>query len=112
MFSAVTTDPAHVNFQFQHLPDGMFKDPELTLPHLYKWNAEHNPNYPLFVFQDGEQRRYITHAFVDKAIDRAARYAFATAGPSIQTPAAGPRRVVAVLANTGEFYCFIYQDPL
>ena len=91
---------APVTFEF-HAPGGdILKKPDLVVTQLYEWNARMNPNYPLFLYHDGEGRRYITYSSAEVAIARAARYILRTVKlhtDILETP----RPVVGILANTG-----------
>ncbi|KAI0660272.1 hypothetical protein C8Q70DRAFT_1105691 [Cubamyces menziesii] len=55
---------------------------DVALPQLYDWNAEHNAQYPLFVFHDGECLSHITYSAANQAIDRAARLVLQELGPA------------------------------
>ena len=98
MHSTATRDASHVNFEFHAPGEDLLKKPDLALQQLYDWNATNNPDYPLFVFADGQQRRYITYSAANEAINRAARYALSSVGPNVPGEA---RKLITVLANTG-----------
>ena len=91
---------APVTFDF-HAPGGdILKKPDLVVTQLYEWNAKMNPNYPLFLYHDGEERRYITYSSAEVAVTRAARYVFRSVNPHgdvLETL----RPVIGILANTG-----------
>ena len=93
-------DSVHITFEFRAPGDDVLKNPALVITELYDWNAQNNPNYPIFVFHDGQKRQYITYSSANEAINRAARYACSSVGSPGGTPGQ-PRRLVAVLANTG-----------
>ena len=44
----------------------------ITIPDLLEWHAEHNADYPLFRFHDGQAAKEITYAEARKGIRRAA----------------------------------------
>ena len=98
MFSAATVDAAHITFDFHPPDDDVLKD--LIVPQLYDWNARENPNYPLFVFHDGERRQYITYSTANKAIDRAARYALSVTGSCAGILGKSPV-TIGILAHAG-----------
>ncbi|OSC98631.1 acetyl-CoA synthetase-like protein [Trametes coccinea BRFM310] len=64
-----------------HPPAELIKRDDVALPQLYEWTAKHNPNYPLFMYQDGEEMKYITYSVVDRAINRAAKFVQAQLAP-------------------------------
>ncbi|CDO73876.1 hypothetical protein BN946_scf185016.g33 [Trametes cinnabarina] len=64
-----------------HPPTELIKRDDVALPQLYEWTAKHNPNYPLFMYQDGEEMKYITYSAVDRAINRAAHFVQAQLRP-------------------------------
>ena len=79
--------------------DDVFSDSSFIVPDLYAWSAQYNPYYPLFLYVDNGQHRYITYSTANEAINRAARYALSCTG-QVRKPS--PHRpVVAILANTG-----------
>ncbi|RPD58224.1 acetyl-CoA synthetase-like protein [Lentinus tigrinus ALCF2SS1-7] len=73
----------------------------ITIPGLYEWHAEHNPNYSLFRFHDGQAVKDVTYAQACQGIRRVAKYVRAIAGsPSVA------REPVAILANADSItYC-------
>lgn len=92
-----------------------FKPPPLDgtilVPELFGWNAEHNPDHPLFVFADGPQgeTRTIKYPEAFRIIKRAARivkahyrrYESVYAGKGMLQAQTGP--VLGILANAGTF---------
>ena len=87
-------------------PGCAFKTPpldgSLTLPEIYDWHAEHNAQYPLFVYHDRirEELVRLSYAEVVGAAHRAGRLVLAAIGIDRDCPSAkcGP---VAILARTG-----------
>ena len=65
-----------------------------TIPYLYEWHARHNPEYPLFIFNDDKDTRSLTYGQAIKGIRRVAQTIRGLVATS-------ERRVVAILANTG-----------
>ncbi|KAI8995250.1 acetyl-CoA synthetase-like protein [Trametes punicea] len=62
--------PAHVTAVY-NAPEELIKRNDVALPQLYEWSAKHNPNYPLFMYQDEKELKYITYRAANRAIDRA-----------------------------------------
>ena len=91
--------PKNVAVDFR-APTHLVERKGVAVPQLYQWNAVENPNYPLFVYDDGGKLEYITYAAANAAMDRAARYVLRSVGCGCNTFAAS-RPVVAILANTG-----------
>ena len=94
--------PSHIKSDF-HIPHGLLGRKDLTLSHLYDWNAKENPNYPLFVYHDPAAAKveYITYATANAAIDRSARFLTHSVGREPASPTGLP--VIAILANTGAY---------
>ena len=44
-----------------------------TIPYLYEWHARHNPEYPLFIFNDDKDTRSLTYGQAIKGIRRVAQ---------------------------------------
>lgn len=94
------TLPAHVTADFVGSKE-LLERHDMAVPQLYEHHAEHNPNYPVFVYHDGERVQYINYATTNHAIDRAARYIGSQVG--VNNKHAGiDKPVVGVLANAGE----------
>ena len=96
-----TQVPGHVSTDFQ-VPKDLIERKDVSVSQLYQWNATENPNFPLFVYHDGEKLEYITYVTANAAIDRAARFTLRSVGRSSK-PLAARRPIVAILANTGAF---------
>ncbi len=95
--------PSHISLDF-HVPYELLKHEDATLSHLYHWNAEENPNYPLFLYHDpatGAKVEYITYSTANEAINRAARYLTHSVGRESTALTGLP--VIGILANTGTF---------
>ncbi|KAI0672433.1 acetyl-CoA synthetase-like protein [Trametes maxima] len=100
--------PPHVTTEFRAPLD--LVDKGLTIPELYDVHAKSNPNYPLFVYHDGEQRQFITYAAANPAIDRAARYIASGLGPRADVTNPNAKLpIVAILANadTITYFCTV-----
>ena len=85
----------------------------ITIPDLFEWHAEHNADYPLFRFHDGQAAKEITYAEACKGIRRAAKYVRSFAGRASALSDGGTRTPVAILANAGaltSFSCFRSAD--
>ncbi len=65
----------------------------VTIPHVFEWNAKVNPNHPLFRYHDGYRIREITFAQAILGIRRAARYVNALVGTQ--------PTCIAIVTNTG-----------
>ncbi|KAI0327453.1 hypothetical protein GY45DRAFT_1256970 [Cubamyces sp. BRFM 1775] len=63
-------------------PHELLARDDVALPQLYDWNAQHNAEYPLFVFHDGERLVHITYHAANQAIDRSASLILQKHGPS------------------------------
>ncbi|KAI0332229.1 acetyl-CoA synthetase-like protein [Cubamyces sp. BRFM 1775] len=87
--------PAHISTEFRAPLDIL--DAGAALPQLYDWHAKENPNFPLFTYNNGGKREFITYAEANQAINRAAHYVASGLRPR-EAGATPP--VVAVLANT------------
>ncbi|KAF8315479.1 acetyl-CoA synthetase-like protein [Cantharellus anzutake] len=70
-------------------------DGSLTVPQLIDWQAEHSPNHPLFVFDDGPNKVWITWSKVRIAIERAARIVRALNVPRLGTSS----KIIGILAS-------------
>ncbi|RPD58184.1 acetyl-CoA synthetase-like protein [Lentinus tigrinus ALCF2SS1-7] len=90
--------PAHVKTDF-HSPEELRERTDITVAQLYEWHAKANPDYPLFIYQDGDKLEYITHSTAYRAIDRVARYVASIAGTG-GSEASSNQPVVALFANT------------
>ncbi|TFK94521.1 acetyl-CoA synthetase-like protein [Polyporus arcularius HHB13444] len=90
--------PAHVRTDFRS-PDELRARTDITVAQLYEWHAKENPDYPLFIYQDGDSLEYITHSKAYRAIDRVARYVASIAGTGSRE-ASSNQPVVALFANT------------
>ena len=66
---------------------------KLSVPEVFEWHAEENPNLPFFRYFDGTQLHTITSAQVIQAIRHMARYIRSRAGTF--------PKVIAVIANAG-----------
>ena len=100
MSSTVVSSAADISLEFHPPTELTQKWRDLVVTDLYDYNAKHNPNYPLFLFHDGQEKKYLTWSTADKGITRAARYAVSCVGP--HTNESGkPRRTVAMIANSG-----------
>ncbi|KAI0702388.1 acetyl-CoA synthetase-like protein [Cerioporus squamosus] len=97
--------PAHIRTDFRS-PDELRTRSDTTVAQLYEWHAKVNPDYPLFIYQDGDQLEYITHSTAYRAIDRVARYVASIAGTSARE-ASSNQPVVALFANidTITYFC-------
>ncbi|KAF7798294.1 hypothetical protein EIP86_009513 [Pleurotus ostreatoroseus] len=77
------------------VPKRLIEKGPLTLVDFYDWNAEQNPEHPLFRFHDGSQITTICWKDAVRASHRAARFFSSSV---IQQDATPP--VVGILANT------------
>jgi hypothetical protein len=87
-------------------PYGAYNQPpidgSLTIPEVFDWHAEHNPQYPLFVYPDDDTLKYITMEETAHGMHRAARH-YACHFTSLgHPPAVRDSPVVALFALTGE----------
>ncbi len=98
----LATLPAHVTTDF-HPSTELVKQTDFVLPKVYEWHAKENPNYPLFVYHDGDHLQYITYSQANRAMDRIARFVASIVGTGHATPP-----VVALFANAGET---LYPPP-
>lgn len=78
------------------VPKRLIEKGSATLVDLYDWNAEQNPDHPLFHFHDGSQITTICWKEAVRAGHRAARFFTALIPQQTDTPV-----VVGILANTG-----------
>ncbi|RDX43676.1 acetyl-CoA synthetase-like protein [Lentinus brumalis] len=94
--------PPHVSTDFREPAELIARD-DVAVSQYYAWQAKNNPNYPLFVYQDGDHLEYITYARANRAMDRVARYVASTVGAGT----GGERPVVALFANadTITYFC-------
>ena len=99
--------PPHIDLHFR-APDELLHKKSAVIPQLYDWHAKENPNYPLFVYHDGDKLEYITYSTVNRAIERAARYTASILG-EVAADGAG-RKIVGVLASTGNAFHFIMEE--
>ena len=98
----IATLPAHIATEF-HKPTQLLERSDVILPQFYQWHATENPNYPLFVYQDGDHLEYITYSQANRAMERIARFVASVVGTGHVVPP-----VVALYANAGEYFCFTY----
>ena len=103
LYPMSSTSVPTITGEFNAPGEEVLSNPNLVISDLFAWNARHNPSYPLFRWNDGGELRHITYSTANEAMVRSARYALVSMGPSTD-PTSPPRRVVAVLANTGEIY--------
>ncbi|PIL33562.1 hypothetical protein GSI_04185 [Ganoderma sinense ZZ0214-1] len=56
--------PAHISPNFR-VPDELLKSQDTTLSQLYQWNAQENPNSPLFIYHDPSSAKleYVTYSY-------------------------------------------------
>ncbi len=94
--------PPHVSTDFREPAELIARD-DVAVSQYYAWQAKNNPNYPLFVYQDGDHLEYITYARANRAMDRVARYVASTVGAGT----GGERPVVALFANAGKYVKYI-----
>ena len=92
--------PSHISTEFR-APDELLRRTDVAVPQLYQWHAKENPNYPLFVYHDGQKLEYVTYSQANRAMDRAARYV-ASSVSTTRRDASAARPVVALFANTGQ----------
>lgn len=95
-------------------------DGTILVPELFGWNAEHNPDHPLFVFADGPQgeMRTIRYPEAFRIIKRAAkivkarcgRYESGSEGNGLEKAQTGP--VLGILANAGTFLPWCPEHPI
>ncbi|TBU28871.1 acetyl-CoA synthetase-like protein [Dichomitus squalens] len=75
-------------------PRKLIESGAIAIPELFEWNAEENPEYPLFCFPNHSgAHRIIPYAEAIRAIRRVARYVLSFADNR-------ERRTIAILANT------------
>ena len=91
--------PSNVSTEFR-VPSELIARDDVAIPEYYAWQAKANPNYPLFVYQDGDQLGYVTYAQANRAMDRVARYVTSVVQSS-KRGHGGERPVVALFANAG-----------
>lgn len=77
-------------------------DGSLTVPQIYDWHYNHNPNHPVFVYADSSGS-VSSHSFADvvPAAHRAARQIAAVTHIDVDDSSA--RKTVAILATSGMF---------
>ncbi|KAI9065204.1 acetyl-CoA synthetase-like protein [Trametes sanguinea] len=99
---APTDVPPHISTEF-HSPFDLLQQ-GITVPELYDWHAQKNPDYPVFTYYDDEKAVFITYATANLAIDRVARYVASRLG---LYNADMPRHTVSVFANadTITYFC-------
>ncbi|TFK79675.1 acetyl-CoA synthetase-like protein [Polyporus arcularius HHB13444] len=97
----LATLPAHVTTDF-HPSTELVKQTDFVLPKVYEWHAKENPNYPLFVYHDGDHLQYITYSQANRAMDRIARFVASIVGTGHATPP-----VVALFANADTITYFV-----
>ncbi|KAL4248625.1 Adenylate-forming Reductase [Abortiporus biennis] len=86
----------------------------LTIPDIYDWHAENNPEYPLFIYNDEDNGKEVLKTIYWKdairGIHRAANYVFTqTQDGGIKNDLRSPPMVIAVLAqsDTITYSCFL-----
>lgn len=94
------TLPARITSDFL-ASEELVKRDDIAIPQFYEFHEKHNPNYPVFLYHDGEKLQYITYATANRAIDRAARYIGSKVGVN-HKHAGNDKPVVGILANAGE----------
>ena len=94
--------PSNVSTEFR-VPSELIARDDVAIPEYYAWQAKANPNYPLFVYQDGDHLEYITYSQANRAMERIARFVASVVGTGHVVPP-----VVALYANAGEYFCFTY----
>ena len=57
MSSAVVSSAADISLEFHPPTDITQKWTDLVISDLYDYNAKHNPNYPIFLFHDGQEKK-------------------------------------------------------
>ncbi|RPD77022.1 acetyl-CoA synthetase-like protein [Lentinus tigrinus ALCF2SS1-7] len=97
----LATLPAHITTKFHH-PTELLEREDFVLPQVYEWHAKNNPNYPLFLYQDGDHLEYVTYSQANRAMDRVARFVASTVGTG---HAVSP--VVALYANADTITYFV-----
>ncbi|KAH8101719.1 acetyl-CoA synthetase-like protein, partial [Cristinia sonorae] len=88
-------------------PQHILEQGEIALPELYDWNAEYNPDHPLFHFEDDDGPRTISWSQGVRMIHRAAQYVSEKAAISSRDARHPP--VIAILASsdTITYFCTI-----
>ena len=81
-------------------PLDLLADPNITVPELYEWNAIHNPNHPLFIFDDAGVTKTVSWKETNQGVHRAAHY-FTSLLPTHHNATSIPT-VIAMLATTGK----------
>ncbi|THH29823.1 hypothetical protein EUX98_g4374 [Antrodiella citrinella] len=79
-------------------PRQLLEQNKATLPEIYDWNGVHNPDHPLFVYDDDDEIRTITWSQAVRMIHRAARYIRDRSQLSSHDPFRLP--VVGILASS------------
>lgn len=80
------------------VPKELFHRGDIAIPQLYDWCALHNPDYPLFLYQDGKDIECVTYSQATVAINRAARYILSHMARDLEFRGCA---TIGVLANTG-----------
>ncbi|KAI0755845.1 acetyl-CoA synthetase-like protein [Fomes fomentarius] len=91
------TLPARITSDFL-ASEELVKRDDIAIPQFYEFHDKHNPNYPIFLYHDGKELKYITYATANRAIDRAARYIGSKVGVN-HKHAGNDKPVVGILAN-------------
>lgn len=91
-------------------PIDILQQQSLSIPELYEWNAENNPDHPLFVYHDGEELQSILWPDALRAIRRAA-HVVASGVKGAATPAGRPP-VIAIFATTGTSFCHVSRSRI
>ena len=81
-------------------PLDLLADPTATVTDVYEWNAIHNPNHPLFIFDDDGVAKSISWKEANQGVHRAAHY-FTNYLPSHCNDTNVPT-VIAMLATLGK----------
>ncbi|RPD77018.1 acetyl-CoA synthetase-like protein [Lentinus tigrinus ALCF2SS1-7] len=97
--------PPHVSTEFCEPTELLGRD-DVAMSQYYEWQAKASPDYPLFVYQDGDRLGYINYAQANRAMDRVARYVTSVVGAGNRGPG-GDHPVVALFANadTITYFC-------
>ena len=83
-------------------------DGSLTIPQMIDYNAEHGPNHPLFLYDDGPAKVYITWSQVRRATERAARIVRSYNIPTHDTAS----RCIGILAALDTITYFTVQHGI
>lgn len=76
-------------------------DGSLTIPEIYDWHWNHNPNHPIFVYPKDQRLHRITFAKLVPAAHRAGRLVAETLGLSFHDDSSN-FPVVAIVATSGK----------